>query len=294
MLIRNTVFTVFSIVMLVSCSKQAVDTNDNGGTTPASTILNVAYGTNSLQQMDVYLPAGRSTASTKVIIMIHGGAWSQGLGTRADVAVYVDTLKRRFPDYAIFNIGYRLFSLPNTNSFPTQELDVKSAVEFIYNKRSDYLTSDKFVLVGVSAGAHLSLLQAYKYSTPVKIKAVVDFFGPTDLNDLYTNPGVIPPLNIAAIMNGTPTTNPTLYQQSSPINFVNATAACPTIILQGSADPLVNAVRQSGALNDKLQIAGVPREYVLYNGKGHGDDWDSATFFDAFNRIEAFVRLYNP
>ena len=292
MLIRNVVLVVFGSLILAACAKQ--NTDNNSGVVAASTILNVAYGTNSLQQMDVYLPAGRSSGSTKVIIMIHGGAWSAGLGTRADVAVYVDTLKRRFPGYAIFNIGYRLFSLPNTNTFPTQELDVKSAVEFVYNKRGDYLISDKFVLFGVSAGAHLSLLQAYKNSVPVKVKTVVDFFGPTDINDLYNNPGVIPPLNIIAIMNGTPTSNPTLYQQSSPINFVNAATACPTIILQGSADPLVNAVRQSAALNDKLQIAGVPREYVLYTGKGHGDDWDSATFFDAFNRIEAFLRFHNP
>ena len=293
MLIRNLVLLVYSSLMMFSCSKKTTD-NNNNGVVLASSVLNVAYGTNPEQQMDVYLPAGRTLASTKVIIMIHGGAWSAGLGTRADVAVYVDTLKKRFPDYAIFNIDYRLFSLPNTNTFPTQELDVKSAVEFVYNKRGDYLISDKFVLVGVSAGAHLSLLQAYKNSMPVKLKAVVDFFGPTNLNDLYNNPGVIPPLNITAIMNGTPTTNPSLYQQSSPINFVNATTACPTIILQGSADPLVNALRQSGALNDKLQSAGVPREYVLYSGKGHGDDWDSATFFDAFNRIEAFLRFHNP
>lgn len=292
MLIRNIMLVVFSSLILASCAKQTTD--NNSGVVAASTILNVAYGTNPFQQMDVYLPAGRSSASTKVIIMIHGGAWSAGLGTRAAVAVYVDTLKRRFPDYAIFNISYRLFSLPNINTFPTQELDVKTAVEFVYNKRGDYLISDKFVLVGVSAGAHLSLLHAYKNPMPVKIKAVVDFFGPTDLNDLYNNPGVIPPLNITAIMNGTPATNPSLYQQSSPINFVNATTACPTIILQGSADPLVNAMRQSGALNNKLQIAGVAREYVLYNGKGHGDDWDSATFFDAFNRIEAFLRFHNP
>ncbi len=292
MLIRNVVMVVFSSLILLSCSKQAVD--NNSGVVAASTALNVAYGANPQQQMDVYLPAGRSSASTKVIIMIHGGAWSAGLGTRADISVYIDTLKKRFPDYAIFNIDYRLFSLPNINTFPTQELDVKSAVEFIYNKKGDYLISDKFVLFGVSAGAHLSLLQAYKNLMPIKVKAVVDFFGPTDMIDLYNNPGVIPPLNIAAILNGTPTTNAALYQQSSPINFVNATTACPTIILQGSADPLVNAVRQSGALNDKLQIAGVPREYALYSGKGHGDDWDSATFLDAFNRIEAFLKFHNP
>ena len=66
------------------------------------------------------------------------------------------------------------------------------------------MISDKFVLLGASAGGHLSLLHAYKYTTPVKIKAVVDFFGPTDLVDMYNNPASIfaPPAAIAAVVGG--------------------------------------------------------------------------------------------
>lgn len=292
MSIRNLLLGIFICFVVVSCKKQEAD-NGNGGTA-AVTFLNEPYGAATQQKMDVYLPAGRSVSTTKVIIMLHGGAWSEGLGTKTDVAAYVDTLKKRLPDYAIFNIDYRLFSLPNTNTFPTQELDTKAAVEFIYNKRSTYLISDKFVMIGVSAGAHLCLLQAYKNSTPVKIKALIDFFGPTDMNDLYNNPGLVSKQNIAAIVGATPASNASLYQQSSPINFVSNTSACPTIIFQGSADPLVNAQRQSVALRDKLQIAGVPVQYSEYAGKGHGDDWDSATFLDAFNKVQAFLNLYNP
>ncbi|MBK7289650.1 MAG: alpha/beta hydrolase fold domain-containing protein [Chitinophagaceae bacterium] len=72
-------------------------------------------------------------------------------------------------------MNYRLGALPANNPFPTQELDIKTAVDFIYNNRADYLISDKYVLMGASAGGHLSLLHAYKYTNPVKIKAVVDF-----------------------------------------------------------------------------------------------------------------------
>jgi acetyl esterase/lipase len=277
-------------VIVISCQKEiSVENGEN--IISASTITNVAYGTDPLQNMDVYLPAGRSVIATKVIILVHGGAWI--LGDKSDFATFIDTLKQRFPEYAIFNINYRLSDFPN-NVFPAQELDVKAAVEYIYNRRSEYLVGDKFVLLGASSGAHLSLLQAYKNSSPVKIKVVVDFFGPTDMNDLYNNPGIVTANNIAAIVGATPTTNPAIYQQSSPINFVSAASACPTIILQGGADPLVNAETQSGALRDKLQVAGVPVQYVLYPGKGHGDDWDDATFLDAFNKIQAFVNLYNP
>jgi len=42
------------------------------------TELNVSYGTDASQKMDIYLPAGRITTTTKVIILIHGGGWNQG------------------------------------------------------------------------------------------------------------------------------------------------------------------------------------------------------------------------
>src|SRR5258705_7147659 len=163
------------VVFLFSCKKE--NNSDPGPVpvqVPEKTELNVGYGTDPMQKMDVYLPASRTTTATKVIILIHGGGWSSG--DKADFTAYVDTLKKRIPGYAIFNINYRL-ATGAVNLFPTQENDVKAAIEFIYNKRSEYIISDKFVLLGTSAGGHLSLLQAYKYSTPVKIKAIVDFFG---------------------------------------------------------------------------------------------------------------------
>jgi acetyl esterase/lipase len=288
MFIRNFLILILACGILLSCNKEI---SDNSGIIAASTQLNASYGAQSLQTMDVYLPAGRSIATTKVMILVHGGAWS--VGDKADFTVFVDSIKKRLPDYAIFNINYRLAAFPN-NLFPTQEQDVKTAVEYIYSKRNDYLISDKIVLTGASAGAHLSLLQAYKYNSPVKIKAVIDFFGPTDITDLYNNPGVVPQQNIAAIMGGTPASNAALYLQSSPISFVSNTTACPTLILQGSADPLVNSERQSAVLRDKLEAASVPVEYVLYAGKGHGDDWGSDTFFDAFSKMQVFVALHNP
>jgi len=288
MIKRNLCCLLLIVVTIVSCKKEE---SANGSVIAASTQLNVAYGAQPLQNMDVYLPAGRSVTRTKVMILVHGGAWSTG--DKSELTGFVDSFKIRLPDYAIFNINYRLAAFPN-NLFPTQEQDVKAAVEYIYSKRNDYLISDKIVFTGASAGAHLSLLHAYKYNSPVKIKAVIDFFGPTDIADLYNNPGLVPQLSIAAIVGATPTSNPALYQQSSPVTFVTNATACPTLILQGSADPLVNAARQSAVLRDKLQIAGVPVQYVLYMGKGHGDDWGSDTFFDAFNKMQGFVAIHNP
>jgi acetyl esterase/lipase len=289
--IRNSLFCCILLsTTIFSCTKDAVSTSNPGDAAVAYSQTNVGYGGEALQKMDVYLPAGRTTSTTKVMILIHGGAWSSG--DKLDFAAYVDTMKRRQPGYAIFNINYRL-SVSGTNTFPAQELDTKAAIEYIYSKKDEYKISDKFVLLGASAGAHLSLLHAYKYPAPVKIKAVVDFFGPTDMNDMYTNAGLFQ-LSIFQIVGATPATNATLYQQSSPINFITSNSACPTIILQGDADPLVNDVRQSAPLYARLQAANVPVQYNLYPGKDHGANWGNDTYFNAFNKIDVFLSLHNP
>lgn len=233
----------------------------------------------------IYL-AGRSAVTTKVLVLIHGGAWATG--DKTDFASFVDSLRRRLPGYAIFNINYRL-STGTSNSFPAQENDTKAAIEFIYSKRDEYKISDKFVLLGASAGGHLALLQGYKYNSPVKVKAIVSFFGPTDMTDLYNNPAspFIPAATIAQIVGATPASNPALYQQSSPINFVTAQSP-PTILLHGGMDPLVSP-SQAVSLDTKLQLMGVVHQYVFYPTEAHG--WAGDNLVHSFNQVQAFLTI---
>src|SRR5258705_1363466 len=160
---RNLLLLLFLIIFISSCKK-----DDDPGQDMSVTMLNVSYGTNAQQKMDVYLPATRSTTTTKVMIMIHGGGWNSG--DKSDFNEYVDSLKKREPSYAIFNLNYRLANAPDL--FPVQEQDIKAAVEFIYTKRQEYMISDKFVLVGASAGGHLAFVHGFKYSGPLKPKSI--------------------------------------------------------------------------------------------------------------------------
>lgn len=283
MKIKNTLFAFATLLILSSCKHEEV--TDNTDPSIAKTIVNVSYGADPLQKIDVYLPANRSTTTTKVIILIHGGSWISG--DKTDFNAIVDTLKKRMPDYALFNINYRLFGLLNNNVFPTQENDVKAAIEFINNNAATYHISKKFVLIGASAGGHLAMLQGFKNTMPVKVKAIVSFFGPSDMADMYNNPAPgTPPEGIAILLNGTPGTNPALYEQSSPVTFINATSP-PTILLHGGTDDLVKP-SQSVAVQNKLDAAGVINQYVFYPAAGHGD-WDAATYADAFNKIQVFL-----
>lgn len=130
------------------------------------------------------------------------------------------------------------------------------------------------------------MLQGYKYLMPVKAKAIVDFFGPTDLVDMFNNPPnpLVQPL-LLSVMGATPTSNNTLYTQSSPVNFISSLSP-PTIIFHGGVDIVVSPI-QSIYLNTKLQTAGVTHQYFFYPTEGHG--WVGADLSDSFNKIQAFL-----
>lgn len=288
---KNILLLLFTASFFVACKKEDSDTPVETPL-PEQTMNNVSYASNdTAQRMDVYLPAGRSTTATKAIVIVHGGAWVSG--DKTEMNQFIPVIKQRLPEYAIFNINYRLAALPSANAFPTQENDMKTALNFIVSKASEYkFNTDKLCLLGASAGGHMVLLQAYKNATP-KVKAVVDLFGPTDMAGLYTSYASSPinQLGIQLLMGGTPTTNAALYQSSSSINYVSAQSQ-PTLILHGTAD-LIVPYAQSTTLKTKLETAGVSVQMVTYIGAGHGD-WNAATYDDAYNKIVSFLQAKNP
>ena len=253
---------------------------------PAKNLQNVHYGKDSRQVMDIYLPKDRSINHTKSLILIHGGGWNSG--SKAEFITYIDSFKTRLPDYAIFNLNYRLVS--GGQLFPTQEQDVKAAVDFIVDSAANFhISKDGLVLLGVSAGGHLALLQAYKNASP-KIQAVIDYFGPTDLLTMYNNPWhPLVPMALQMITGTSPQLNPNLYFSSSPIQYISPQAP-PTLILHGGKDEIVD-VSQSKLLAEKLKAAGVPHQLKIYPSERHGR-WYGKTLTSSFNHIEAFLKQH--
>ncbi len=252
---------------------------------PAKTYLNVSYGKDSLQKMDVYLPANR-TDSTKVLVLIHGGGWMGG--DKSEFAAAIPALQEKLPQYAIFNINYRLAN-QLTNHFPTQENDVQAALQFITGKAGEYQTSKEVVLLGASAGAHLALLQAYKHTDPVVPRAIISFFGPTDMAEIYNRQSnAYYKMGLQLLIGGTPDTKPAVFKQASPINFVSKQSP-PTLLLHGGADGLV-PLSHSKELKKKLESVHVPAELVVYPKEGHG--WYGANLTDSYNRVEQFLNTH--
>ena len=247
---------------------------------PAVELTNIAYGSSSQQQMDVYLPANRSE-STRTFVVIHGGAWVRG--DKMEMQHMIDSLKLRFPDYAFVNLNYRLAANGITNVFPAQENDVKAAIDFYLGKSSEYNVSKDLVLFGVSAGGHLALLHGYKNDPDKHVKAIIDGFGPTDL--VTTNGGSLRSA-LSYITGTTYKANPALYQESSPLFYITPKSP-PTLAMHGGMDGLV-APSQTESLITKLKENGVICEQVIYPREGHG--WGVPALTDSFNKIEVFIR----
>jgi len=272
---------LISMSIFTSCQRIEANTAEEKYL-PAQTLNDVSYGKDTAQRMDIYLPAGRKTDSTKAVVLIHGGGWSSG--SKAEFTAYIDSFQRRMPGYAVFNINYRLYN--GENVFPAQENDVKKALSFISEKAGEYhINKNKIVLLGVSAGGHLALLQAYKYKDPA-IAAVIDFFGPADLMSMYQKPWHPYVTFALQMVTGTsPAANAALYKASSPVNFIT-TEAAPTLIFHGGQDQVVN-ISQSRELKNKLDQAGVKNELVVYPSQKHG--WYGPTLSNSFDRIEKFL-----
>ncbi len=277
---------VFIYCMALMVTGSACKKNESESTLPAQELLNVSYGADAQQKMDIYLPAGRSTTATKALILIHGGAWVSG--DKAEMNDAINTFKTLLPDYAFFNINYRL-ATTGGNLWPTQLNDVDAAVNFIINRSSEYKFNDKLMAIGgASAGAHLALLQAYK-SNNGNFKAAVDLFGPTDMKDLYNFSPANTKFVLELFMGGSPSANPTGYTNASPL-FAVSSSSIPTIILHGTLDNIV-PLHQSDSLNNRLAASGVTKQYEKYTGEGHGI-WSTANTIDAFTKIAAFLKLH--
>lgn len=276
LLILGSAFTI------VSCTKEN-NGSSGGAATTEQTYLDISYGTDPKQKIDIYLPKGRSESTTKTLVVIHGGGWTQG--DKSEMNFGVDSMKTKLPDYAFININYRLAYNNTSNLFPTQENDVKAAIDFYLSNSATYKVSKDLIVLGASAGGHLAMMYSYKDDTAKHVKAVIDFFGPTDLVALW-NAGLAQQLILLSATGKLYDQDPGLYTQSSPVNFITSQSP-PTIAIHGGADPLVPA-SQTSLLLAKLQEKSVANQLVYYESGGHGD-WPLSTYSDAFSKIYTFI-----
>jgi len=286
-------FFVFSFsLILISCSSD--NTSEDNETIiieplTAETILNVSYGDDPEQVYDIYLPAGRTSYKTKVIILVHGGGWTSG--DKIDMENFIPSLQLLHPNHAIVNINYVLASAvqPFKAAFPNQFLDLGLVIDQVTLEKEDLQILPEFGLIGTSAGAHISLMYDSVYDTQDVVKMVADIVGPTNFTDPFYADD--PLFNLALTVLVDESAYPigiNLAEVTSPALQVT-TSSSPTILFYGNQDPLV-PLTNGELLKTNLVNASVTNSFTVYDG-GHGD-WDEASLIDLQVQLSDFIETY--
>lgn len=226
---------------------------------------NLSYGPDTRNKLDIYLPANRDN-NTPFVLLIHGGGWVSG--DKADMNALQDSLMKRGIASASMSYRYAGSQVHYTELMQ----DVAAAVTFCYGKHTEWNTrADKYIIGGVSAGAHMALLYAYNYDATNRISAVVSAVGPTDITQTdWLNYSILVGLNdeIGNMVGAT-------YALGQPLDPAFAAASprlhiknVPTLMLHGDAD-LVVFYSQSQLLNADLATAGIPHKLVTIPGANH-------------------------
>ncbi len=128
-------------------------------------LRNIAYGPNSAQKMDIYIPPNVHNAN--IIFMVHGGAWRNG--DKAMRSIVKNKSQFWLAKNTIFiSTNYRL--LPEADPL-TQAEDIANAIAFAQTKASEWGGNpEKMIMMGHSAGAHLVALIASAPQFQAKIK----------------------------------------------------------------------------------------------------------------------------
>ncbi len=123
----------------------------------------VAYGTDSMQKVDVWLPTS-GKPPYKTVLMVHGGCWQTSIADRSLMNWIADDLRR--DGYAVWNIDYRGVDRAG-GGYPGTFADAAAAADRLRAEAKRFgLDTRRMVAVGHSAGGHLALWLAGRPKLP--------------------------------------------------------------------------------------------------------------------------------
>ncbi len=276
-------------VIIISNNNEEQD-NSSTPVLEALELFDMPYGDHPKQVFDIYLPNGRSSASTKAVILIHGGGWRGG--DKSNMEEDIHFFRTVHPDYAIFNFNYVLAVASEHKAFPNQYLDIQLAIEKITAYSEFFQVKPEFALLGRSAGAHLAMMYDSVYDTLDQVKFVANIVGPSDLTDPYylQDPDFDEVYEILIDESQFPENSDPLAL-NSPALVANEDTS-PILSFYGNQDPLV-PITNAHTLDQALLE--VSNEYILniYDG-GHGNNWSDFDQQDLRNQIDLYLNDFLP
>jgi len=257
---------------------------------PEGTVLhgNIPYNDDTLKKhlLDVYLPAN-TQGNIPLVVFIHGGGW-QVNDKYADIGYMGNTVSALINNgMAVASIDYRFASQAQ---FPALIQDCNQALSFLCKNAGKYhLDVNRIALMGFSAGGHLASLQGLANNNEVpaffmsgkaqkfRIKAVVDYYGPSELTSLGSSED--PNAPEAILLGATPVARPDLAKIASPVTYVDKNDP-PFLIFHGEKDDMVTS-RQSKLLSGWLSAVSVKNELIIVpNAPHYGKMFDTPAYRD--------------
>ncbi|MFN8515062.1 MAG: prolyl oligopeptidase family serine peptidase [Chloroflexia bacterium] len=221
------------------------------------------------------------------IVRVHGGPTSMSTSAYNQAAQFFATR-----GYAVLEVNYRgstgygrdyMLALREAWGVADVE-DVVGAARFL--REEQLADGDRLVIMGGSAGGY-TVWQALVHH-PGVFKAGLCLYGVSNLFTLAADTHKFEARYLDSLIGPLPQTS-ARYRERSPIFFADQIRD-PVAIFQGSIDQVVPRA-QSDLIVEALRRNGVPHEYHIYEGEGHG--WRKRETIAAFwTAVDRFLQEY--
>ena len=198
--------------------------------------------------------------------------------------------------WSVVNVEYRLAKI---SLAPAAVQDALCALRWVHWNGKEYnMDASRLVVMGNSAGGHLALTTGMTPasegldslcpgSEELKVAAIINWYGITDVNELLAGANV---RNFAVGWLGGMSNREEIAKRVSPLTYVRA-GLPPIISIQGDADPTV-PYSQNVRLHQALDKAGIRNELVTIPGGKHGGFSDTE-MAKAYAEIRGFLDKQN-
>lgn len=228
-------------------------------------------------KLDVY--ARNDGKPHPTLLYIHGGGWLPGF-TKDQSQLSLNVFLQL--GWNVVNADYRAADVALA---PAAVQDCLCALKWVFHNAKVFgFDTKQIVVMGHSAGGHLALTTGMVPPTselngpctaqdildpikePVRVAAIVNWFGITDVADMVQGAPNEKPYAVMWLGNQANRTG--IAKQASPMTYVRA-GLPPIITLHGDKDPVVPFV-QAQRLHEALTKAKAPNKLVPIPGGGHG------------------------
>lgn len=230
-------------------------------------------------KMDIWYP-NQSSSSYPLVVFAHGGGWISGFRNQPNNISWCKYLASK--GFVAASIDYRFGFKSDLGDILS---DYDDALDFLRSHSEELgLDIGKILLMGLSAGGHLSLLYSSYYSYMEDkarmdgICGVVAYYAPSDSTDLLSTESKSLFAKYATVktLKGKPDEQGEEYKYYSPIYWISRNMS-PVLIVQGKEDktvPFSSALK----LVSELKEYGIEYELLVHPSGDHCFEMNSKDF----------------